>query len=304
MAPLKPNFTSADRVWFFVGNPGAGKSTLANAVAQEPLFKSGLSFGGGLTNGLDVQWMGNTVLVDTPGLDDPELRQQACEAITTALRAGGQFKVIFVCLNDNARVRTSDIATMQAVLDACGEIKAGEFGILINQCIPLVLKGLQVKANRDKFEFTLLNQLSRKTNFFHFLPTQPELEGEENKVVPLESLPGLREFLDKLPLVSITPGKAKEVQKDAFEALSKKIQAKDDEIKELLKKVDQKDRAAEKRFEALHREHQEELKKIQKNQEKKGSSWDGWKQLAEVVATVAGGVAVPVVTGLLSRRMA
>lgn len=38
----------------FVGNPGTGKSTLLNSLVGSAVFKSGVSFGGGLTSYL--QW--------------------------------------------------------------------------------------------------------------------------------------------------------------------------------------------------------------------------------------------------------
>ena len=38
-----------------IGNPGSGKSTILNILAGKTLFRSGISFGNGLTNKLDME---------------------------------------------------------------------------------------------------------------------------------------------------------------------------------------------------------------------------------------------------------
>ena len=75
-----------------IGNPGTGKSTTLNALAGKQLFKSGVSFGGGLTKTLDEEIVDGVKYMDTPGLADKELRIAAGEAISKALKAGGKYK--------------------------------------------------------------------------------------------------------------------------------------------------------------------------------------------------------------------
>ena len=78
-----------------IGNPGGGKSTLLNGMAGERLFKSGISMGKGLTCNLDEKENGEGKhFIDTPGLEDVELRKQAGQAITQALKKGGTFKLV------------------------------------------------------------------------------------------------------------------------------------------------------------------------------------------------------------------
>ena len=50
-----------------VGNPGAGKSCFLNSLAGEPVFKSGLNIGSGVTYELDERETPNGYFVDTPG---------------------------------------------------------------------------------------------------------------------------------------------------------------------------------------------------------------------------------------------
>ena len=51
-----------------VGNPGAGKSCILNSLGGEPLFRSGVNVGRGLTYRLDEKINGNGYLIDTPGM--------------------------------------------------------------------------------------------------------------------------------------------------------------------------------------------------------------------------------------------
>ena len=77
-----------------IGNPGCGKSTTLNYLAQQVLFKSGSSFGTGLTYQLDKRTVlltidGKTAQItfcDTPGLNDARKRIAAGEAISKALK--------------------------------------------------------------------------------------------------------------------------------------------------------------------------------------------------------------------------
>ena len=55
-----------------IGNPRVGKSTILNGLIMKPHFKSGISFGAGLTYQLDIyKPPGQSITyMDTPGLDD------------------------------------------------------------------------------------------------------------------------------------------------------------------------------------------------------------------------------------------
>ena len=64
-----------------IGNPGAGKSTILNGIAGAILFKSGISFGEGLTYQLDEKENSRGKFLDTPGLADNARREEAGKAI-------------------------------------------------------------------------------------------------------------------------------------------------------------------------------------------------------------------------------
>ena len=102
MAPLNPTSLSGELPpmsepfsIIAIGNPGSGKSTTLNYLAQKFVFKSGPSIGSGLTYKLDEEEVrvtcsnGKTVQItfyDTPGLNDAGKRVAAGEAISKALK--------------------------------------------------------------------------------------------------------------------------------------------------------------------------------------------------------------------------
>ena len=94
-----------------VGNPGAGKSTLLNTILKMKVFKSGVSIGTGMTFNFDLfcNEEDGITYMDTPGLNDISKRQQAADAITTALKHSGQYKVFFVATLEQGRLKPDDI---------------------------------------------------------------------------------------------------------------------------------------------------------------------------------------------------
>ena len=95
----------------FIGNPGAGKSTLANCIAKRVLFKSGISFGSGKTKKLDKTEHEGIEYLDTPGLADINIRQSAATAITKALKQSGLFCCCTKCRKISTRGRDNNIAS-------------------------------------------------------------------------------------------------------------------------------------------------------------------------------------------------
>ena len=117
-----------------VGNPGAGKSTLLNCLIGEVRFRSGFSVGGGLTYELQKEDIpGKGVFLDTPGLTDVVMREQAAKAISEALRQNGVYRIFFVINLDSGRVRPQDKVTIKLVTDACHAVPGFVYSIIINQ---------------------------------------------------------------------------------------------------------------------------------------------------------------------------
>ena len=134
-----------------VGNPGAGKSTTLNYLAGEVLFKSGDSFGGGLTSELNVGVSRDfEIFYDTPGLADLTLRKAAGKAISKALREGGTYRIFFFISQDAGRPKNEDITTLNLVLEAAPEI-GSNYSIIVPKIKPRIADGLRKDANWAKF---------------------------------------------------------------------------------------------------------------------------------------------------------
>ena len=141
----------------FVGNPGSGKSTCLNSLAQEHLFKSGESYGGGLTYQLDKKIRGRVQYIDTPGLADKKLREEAGKAISTALKAGGKYKIVFFVRLESGRPVNEDITTMKLILEAAPEI-GKNYAVILPKITNGAAKGLRDLNNLSKIYAGIFNE--------------------------------------------------------------------------------------------------------------------------------------------------
>ncbi|WP_187146251.1 GTPase [Candidatus Amoebophilus asiaticus] len=115
----------------FCGNPGVGKSALCNSIFQEAKFPSGTSRGQGLTTHHQTHMYKNRLYIDTPGLEDINMREQAAAEIEQALKKGGNYKMVFVIVLDDGRLRQADLNAINIICDA---IKTPfEYGLVINK---------------------------------------------------------------------------------------------------------------------------------------------------------------------------
>ena len=206
----------------FCGNPGSGKSALLNSFFGELKFKSGVSFGKGLTTILQIETDPNNKnqkWADTPGLSDLNLRKEAAKEISRSLRLGGKFRIVFICLLDAGRLRQDDVTTMKLVIEAAS-LSGNQYAIILNK-VPLITKKKidTTPAYRDKI-FSMLNAGLPGTEHIILNPSDDILIDEDDALVdPNIEVLGI---LNRMVPVEIV--KPAEINADHYEAGIKKMQ--------------------------------------------------------------------------------
>ena len=140
---------------------------------------------------------------------DVNMRQKAADAITQALKQNGYYKIFFVVVLQNGRVRPEDIATMTLVLNAA---PISHYGVIINQLSPREYKDLLSKdsgaaQNVLGMIWTAVGR-DKASAHVHLVKRDEDLEGADNVVKALPK--------DLVTFIQQTPGmeiKSQEVQK-------------------------------------------------------------------------------------------
>lgn len=238
--------------FIFVGNPGTGKSTLLNGIFGEAKFLSGNSVGKGLT--VELQWADHSngdSFADTPGLADVELRKEAAEAITTALKSGeDDYKIIFVITEEGARVRPMDVQTITTVLSSVQNIdKTPPYGIVVNKVTKKVQK--KICDSMDVF----LNSVTPSINGdrlvpqkLYFVRRDEDLEDETNKAWDVDE--NFWNFLnEEIDAIKLVPDKVLEVTTDDYdgkvegiETMLREMQANNEVLKRSLNDLERASR--------------------------------------------------------------
>ena len=199
----------------FIGNPGVGKSTLANCVANASLFKSGVHFGKGMTYKLDIKTHNGITYLDTPGLSDIQIREQAAKSITEALKKDGTYQVFFVITLEAGRVRPEDMTTIKLVLESASDIK--HYSLIINKLSTVAFDRL-VEDNAEQLKI-LVSELLEQINSKNDPPTilllrhQFKLHDVENQFMNWDEL---NEFVTKSPSIYVKPTCVTDLKGDPF----------------------------------------------------------------------------------------
>ena len=199
----------------FIGNPGVGKSTLINCLAEKVLFKSGVSIGGGMTYQLEEKKHNGITFMDTPGLADIKLRKAAAQAITKALKKNGTYQIFFVVTLEAGRVRAQDLTTIRLVLENATDITS--YSLIVNKLTPRLYK--ELLGNEGK----KLRQLVAELNFrgaqnvhppeILLLLRKDQLDDADNAFAELE---GLKSFVENAPCVKVIPNHVRNIPGDDY----------------------------------------------------------------------------------------
>jgi len=241
-----------------IGNPGVGKSTFLNGFLNEIRFESGLSVGTGLTS-ICQKFVDSTggVYIDTPGLSDLKLREQAAVEIRKALQSSGIFKIFFVITLEEGRIRPDDKTTMKLVLDAApiGSL----YSVIINKLRPKLLQILQDEKQLKTLK-TLLNEQLPGTEHFFLNAYDGDLDSENNKLP--KPNPHFYQFVARAPYIVIKPEQVGDIKVSLFEAeketLMQEIAKLQNNTEELTKRILEGDR----KIEEQNKRQEAELAKI------------------------------------------
>ena len=230
-------------------------------------FKSGFSIGKGITCEFKSYKNSDGVNYgDTPGLSDIEMRKQAAEEITKALKMNGNFKIIFVVTIEAGRVRVDDVTTINIILGSVN-IPNISFGVILNKISKNAIKKIQENDEEFKNIFTSLNTGNYKTDKIILNPYVQELDDEDDV---LYSFGDLKEFCKELPFQLILPEQVQTMDVDSF-------QKKKEEYESIVTKLKNDQNSKEKNYnetiEHLKKQQkeieEEEKKKLQELEEKK-----------------------------------
>jgi len=221
--------------YVFVGNPGTGKSTILNGFAGDVLFKSGLSFGKGCTSILQEEEVpGKGVFMDTPGLADAKMREQAATEISKALKKNGNYRIFFVITLEAGRARPADVTTMRLVMDSLVGIPNVCYSIIINKLEEEAVEMLNTNEGNcvDDLMACLMGPETKvKTSNIYYMAATPELSGKgmdannPKKQKLLYTLPkDLLTFVLCAPRVYVNSEKVVDVKADEFDQLRKEME--------------------------------------------------------------------------------
>jgi hypothetical protein len=257
---------ASNEIIVFCGNPGVGKSALCNSIFQKVKFKSGIKAGRGMTTQHQGYTHENRLYIDTPGLEDVNMRLQAAVEIEEALKKDNNYKVVFVATLESGRVRMSDLTAINVVCDAIHT--NFEYGLIINKASNLVIDLITRKGGLDRYLTTLHKQPLRVV----MLKEDSNMKDAKNVYFLSndENREKLLDFVNTLPASNI---QKKDVNKIDVSNFEEKIQQMEERYKKAMAEQEAKYKQDKEEEEVqMKKEREEQEAKLEKIQEQMQAS--------------------------------
>lgn len=165
----------------FYGHPGVGKSTLSNSIFGEAIFESGTSLAGYITTHKQGHQYGGILYIDTPALDNVEVRKKAAEEIEEALKSNENYKVVFVLTLDNGKLRSADLVNIGTVCDAIRT--PFHYGLIFNKVEKDIMDKIREEGGIGKY----LTHLKKQPASTLLLEKDLTIEDKKNAHFPPDS---------------------------------------------------------------------------------------------------------------------
>lgn len=120
--------------------------------------------------------------VDTPGLADMKMRNEAGIEIQKALKLGGSIKLVFVVTLESGRVRSQDVTAIRVVLSATG-MRGLRYSVIINKLAGDVLGVMSNRGSEYDDVVGVLGISGYAPSHVHLLPQRQELMEQANAFV-------------------------------------------------------------------------------------------------------------------------
>jgi GTP-binding protein EngB required for normal cell division len=243
----------------FVGNPGSGKSTLLNGLLGRVEFLSGVSKDGlGITYNLQIVKDSGKTYIDTPGLYCIENKKHAGKQIKKALESEGEFRIYFVITLESGRVRTTDLSTIETVLEA---IKTDiSYNIIINKCSKPVINN---KDNYVNILKKVTSEFPKKPSNFYFFENLKDIEDEDDKLIKLNT--EFTEFIENSDKYEIKCNEVGDLKLEKMEQLIERFEIMMKNFDEDKKKLEEE----KKKLQEEKEKFEEEKKKFEEEEKKK-----------------------------------
>jgi len=244
-----------NEIILFCGNPGVGKSTLCNSIFQKVVFQSGVSVGGGMTINKQEHIYAGRLYIDTPGLDDVQLKEKAAEEIEKSLKQNNNYKIVFVATLEAGRIKPADLVTINTV---CEAIKTDfEYGIIFNKVTQQSMN--KIKQINQEGLLVHLATLKKKPSSTIILMKDGNMEDEDNVLFDEKNRKIVLDFISNLKANNILDTQVEEVDVRDYQ---KKIEELEAQYKKEIAALNSQLQASSEQINSLKLEQEKAQKKL------------------------------------------